>query len=218
MTAPAATRFSLLPSFLLGWALGAGLFLLVRAAGLALLQGPCQGRTILALLMPLLLGPGGLALTAASWTRGQARGAVFGLGLVVASLFPALGVGARDIGLLRASGCAGGYMLVLPQGGGRSLSEVNVAPGGTLNLRLQVGGYTPQSHPGSFALRAASPQPGLTLTLPQAEAQAGENVPLQITAARSVPVNTYTLDLEGVQKRAGQTYQASGTITVNVRP
>lgn len=218
MTASAAPRFSLLPAFLLGWGVGALVFFAVRTVGLALLDGPCQGRTILALLMPLLLGPGGLAFTAVNWARGRTRGAVVGLGLVVASLLPALAVGAYDIGVLRASGCAGGYVLVVPGGGGRSLSEVNVAPGGRLDLQVRVSGYTPQSHPGTFTLRAVSPHPGLTLTLPRAGALAGESVPLRLAAARNTPVNTYDLEFEGVQERGGQKYQATGTLTVNVRP
>ena len=41
---------------MLGWGVGALLFLIVRTVGLALLEGPCTGRTTLALLMPLVLG------------------------------------------------------------------------------------------------------------------------------------------------------------------
>lgn len=218
MTAPAAPRPHLLPSFLLGWGVGVGLFLLVRGLGGMLLHDPCRGRTVLALLIPLLLGPGGLALTAASWSRGQARGAVMGLGLVAASLLPGLALGARDIGLLRASGCAGGYVLIFPQGGDRSVSEVQVAPGQTLSLQVRVGGYTAQSHPGPFRLEASTRGADLTLRLPDRAAGAGETVPLQITAAPGTPINTYTVNLRGVQEREGRTYEAAGTLTVSVQP
>lgn len=217
MTAPApvARRPSLLTPFLLGWGGGALLFVLVRAVGLALLTEPCQGRTVLALLVPLVLGPGGLAFTASNW--GRPRRAALGLGLVVASFLPALAVGARDIGVLRATGCAGGYVLIAPAGGG-SVNEVNVRAGETLNLTARVGGYTPQSHPGPFTLSTESSAPGITLSLPRTAAPAGEAVPLRVTVAEGTPPNTYTVGVQGVQRQAGTVAEAVGTLTLNVRP
>jgi len=141
-----------------------------------------------------------------------------GLGLVTASLLPGLALGARDIGVLRSTGCAGGYMLVFAQGKNSALNEVQVTPGQTLNLQVRVGGYTPQSHPGPFQLDAATQATGLTLRLPKKTVRAGETVPLQITAARGIPVNTYTVNLRGVQGREGRTYEAAGTLTVGVKP
>lgn len=213
--APATPRPSLLPRFLLGWGVGVLLFLLVRALGSALLHDPCEGRTTLALLVPLLLGPGGLALTASNW--GRPSRAALGLGLVVASFLPALAVGARDIGMLRATGCAGGYVVIAPAGG-RSVAEVNVRAGESLTLTARVGGYTPQSHPGTFALRTQSPAPGITLTLPRTSARAGEAVPLRVMVAGGTPANSYTVGVQGVQRREGQSFEALGTLTVNVRP
>jgi len=216
MTAPApAARPPLLPLFLLGWGLGALGLLLVRTMGLALLEGPCQGRTVLALLVPLVLGPGGLAFTASNW--GNPRRAALGLGLVVASLFPALAVGARDIGVLRASGCAGGYV-VINRPDGSSAAEISVRAGTSLDLTARVGGYTPQSHPGPFALSGESETPGLRLTLPRRQAPAGETVPLRLTVAPGTPSNTYTLGVQGVQRQGGQTFEAVGTLSVTVRP
>jgi hypothetical protein len=217
MTAPAATapRPALLPPFLLGWGLGALLFVLVRTVGLALLTQPCQGRTVLALLVPLVLGPGGLAFTASNW--GRPRRAALGLGLVVASFLPALAVGARDIGVLRATGCAGGYVLIAPAGGG-SVSEVNVRAGETLDLTARIGGYTAGSHPGLFTLKTESATPGITLSLPRTEAPAGEAVPLRVAVAGGTPPNTYTVGVQGVQRRGGGVAEAVGTLTVNVRP
>ncbi|EYB67128.1 hypothetical protein DEIPH_ctg051orf0040 [Deinococcus phoenicis] len=213
--APAAPRPALFPPFLLGWGLGTLLFLLVRTAGLALLNDPCRGRAVLALLVPLVLGPGGLAFTASNW--GRPRRAALGLGLVVASFLPALAVGARDIGVLRATGCAGGYIILAPAGGS-SVSEVNVRAGDTLDLTLRVGGYTPQSHPGPFALSTASSAPGITLTLPRREAAAGEVVPLRVNVAANTPPNTYTVGVQGVQRRDTRSFEAVGTLSVNVQP
>lgn len=213
--APAARPASLLPLFLLGWGLGALGLLLVRQMGLALLEGPCQGRTVLALLVPLVLGPGGLAFTASNW--GNPRRAALGLGLVVASLFPALAVGARDIGVLRTSGCAGGYV-VITRPDGRSAAEVTLRAGESLDLRARVGGYTPQSHPGPFALQTQSSAPGLRLTLPRPQAPAGQTVPLRLMVDAATPPNVYTLGVQGVQRRGGQAVEAVGTLEVTVRP
>ncbi|MEW6421950.1 MAG: hypothetical protein AB1511_09530 [Deinococcota bacterium] len=217
MTAPAPTaaRLSPLVPFVLGWGAGILLFLLVRTLGTALLADPCRGRTTLALLVPLLLGPGGLAFTTTNWAR--PRRAALGLGLVVASFLPALAVGVRDIGVLRATGCAGGYVVIAPAGG-RSVSEVEIPAGGSLDLTVRVGGYTPQSNPGTFALRAESSTPGITLTLPRTSAPAGEAVPLRVTVAPGTPLNAYSVGVQGVQQRGGQTFEATGTLTVNVQP
>ncbi|WP_102125296.1 hypothetical protein [Deinococcus planocerae] len=216
MTASArpARPLSPLVAFLLGWGIGVGVFLLLRGVGLALLSGPCEGRTTLALLAPLLLGPGGLAFTASNWAR--PRRAALGLGLVVASFLPALAVGARDIGVLRATGCAGGYVVVTPASGGKSVSELNVRAGQTLNFTARVGGYTPQTHPGEFRLSTRSPAPGLALTLQGARARAGESVPLRLTVAPNTPPNTYTVGVQATQESGGQAYTAEGTLTVNV--
>ncbi|GAA5533466.1 hypothetical protein [Deinococcus aluminii] len=213
--APAAARPSLLVPFLLGWGAGALLFVLVRTAGLALLGDPCRGRTLLALLVPLLLGPGGLAFTATNW--GYPRRAALGLGLVVASFLPALAVGVRDIGVLRATGCAGGYVVIAPAGG-NSVNEVSVRAGEALDLTARVGGYTPQSHPGTFVLSTASSTPGITLTLPRRQAPAGETVLLHVAVTPGTPPNTYTVGVRGVLRRGDRTFEADGTLDVNVRP
>lgn len=213
--APAAARPPLLPCFLLGWGLGALGLLLVRQVGLALLEGPCQGRTVLALLVPLVLGPGGLAFTASNW--GHPRRAALGLGLVVASLFPALAVGARDIGVLRSTGCAGGYVVVT-RPDGRSAAEVTVRAGESLDLTARIGGYTPQSHPGPFALRTQSSAPGLSLTLARREAPAGQPFALRLTVVPGTPPNTYTVGVQGVQESGAQAVEATGSLDVIVRP
>lgn len=210
---PAPRPRSPLLAFLLGWGLGALVLLLVRGVGFAVLEGPCQGRTVLALLPPLLLGPGGLALTAVNW--GRPRRAALTLGLVVASLFPALAVGARDIGILRASGCAGGYVVV--SRGGQSVAELTVDAGTTLDLTARVGGYSAQTHPGAFQFSTQTTAPGVTATFGQSEAAAGETVPMRVTISPETPANTYTLNVRGVQRGEAQTFEATGALTLNVR-
>lgn len=210
---PAPRSRSPLLAFLLGWGLGALVLLLVRGAGFALLDGPCQGRTVLALVPPLLLGPGGLALTALNWDR--PRRAALTLGLVVASLFPALAVGARDIGILRASGCAGGYVVVSQ--GGRSVAELTVDAGTTLDLTARVGGYSAQTHPGPFTFSTQTTAPGVSATFGQGQAAAGETVPLRVTVSPDTPANTYTLNVRGVQRGEERSVEATGALTLNVR-
>lgn len=90
--------------FLLGYAAGVLVFLLLRLLESWVLPGPCAGHTVFSLIAPLLLGPGGLAVAAANW--GKRGWGFFGLGLAAASLFPALFFAAQSLGHLRAIGCA----------------------------------------------------------------------------------------------------------------
>ncbi|GAA0510931.1 hypothetical protein [Deinococcus depolymerans] len=209
-----------LPPFLLGWGAGVALTFAVRAVGGALLGGPCEGRTLLALLIPLLLGPGGLALTAANWRR--PRRAALGLGLVVASLLPALYVGAQDIGQLRRSGCAGGYVVVSrPAVDGRaggSVSSVALEAGSAVTLSARVGGYTPQTHPGVFTVQVQSSAPGVTVTPGRTRVRVGEAFPVRVTVSAATPANTYTVGIGARTVRDGQTAEATGTLELNVRP
>ncbi len=93
-----------LRAFFLGYAVGTGIFFLVRALEALILRDTCRGHTLFELLSPLLLGPGGLALA----LSGHARPGLsaFGLGLASASLFPALFFGAADLRYLQIAGCA----------------------------------------------------------------------------------------------------------------
>jgi hypothetical protein len=43
-------------------------------------------------------------------------------------------------------------------------------------------------------------------------------VPLRVTVAGGTPANSYTVGVQGVQRREGQSFEALGTLTVNVRP
>ncbi|GGR61911.1 hypothetical protein GCM10008959_24910 [Deinococcus seoulensis] len=211
---------SFLPAFLLGWGAGVALTFAVRGVGGALLTGPCEGRTVLALLVPLLLGPGGLAFTAANWRR--PRRAALGLGLVLASLLPALYVGAQDIGGLRRTGCAGGYVVVSRLEGngqaGGSVSSVSLVAGTSQELTARVGGYTQQTHPGVFTVRAQGSAPGINVTVTPERVRAGEPFRLTVSAAASAPVNTYTVGVSARTAQGGKTVEATGTIEVNVRP
>lgn len=201
-----------LPAFLLGWGLGAALLFAVRGLADALISDPCRGRTLIALLVPLLLGPGGLAL--ASLHGGKMRRAALGLGMVVASLFPALYVGASDIGQLRRSGCAGGYLL-LTKPGQKSVSRVEVRVGERAQLQGRIGGYTPQTHPGDFALESRSTSPQVRVVLPQKTAQVGQTFPVEIEVAPGTPINIYTVNVLATQ---GKEVGAPAALEVDVRP
>jgi len=217
---PSYRAAEFLPAFLLGWGLGAALVFGVRALGGALLPDPCQGHTLLALLLPLLLGPGGLGFTALNFRR--PRRAALGLGLVVASLLPALSVGARDIGALRGTGCAGGYVVLSVAGGpndrSSSISTLSLRVGESRTLTGRVGGYTPTTHPGLFTLAAESDTPGITVQLSKKQVRAGEQFPVQINIKEGTGVNTYTVGVQATQTRNGQSVAAVGTLEVNARP
>lgn len=204
-----------LPAFLVGWALGAALTFAVRQFGQQFLSDPCRGHTVLALAIPLLLGPGGLAFTALNW-RSPPRAAL-GLGLVVASLLPGLFLGARDIGELRSVGCAGGYV-VISTPGTKSVSSVGVSQGQTKELVARIGGFNQQTHPGVFTLEAASTTPNITVKLGKTQVHAGEPFALQVTVSPKAAINTYTVGVQATQIQNGKTVGADASIEINVRP
>ncbi|MFC4452459.1 hypothetical protein [Deinococcus sonorensis] len=204
--------------FLLGYLTGAALYVLVRLLS-GLNPDPCRGQTLVALIVPLLLGPGGLGLAASQWNRPPR--AIFGLGLVVASLFPALFFGTLQIGGLRAAGCAGGYVVVAPAGGqGRGLSELTLKAGERRQLQVRIGGFEVKSHPDRFSLRLEATNPSQSKTAPvqvqpqrQEGLRLGQEVPLTLTASPDGPTQQYTLTVTAMQE-GGRT--AAGSVTVNV--
>lgn len=213
-----------LQSFVLGWAAGAALTFLLRALGGALLSGPCEGYTLLALLAPLLLGPGGLGFTATQWRH--PRRAALGLGLVTASLLPALFVGVQDIGRLRGNGCAGGYIVFTAQGAGRagesapaqkSVSALSLMAGSARNLTGRMGGHRTQDYPEPFFLSARSSAPGVRVTLPQTRVRAGETFPVVVQAVAGTGVNTYTVVLTARSTQGERAVTAAGTLDITVR-
>lgn len=203
-----------LPAFLLGWGLGAALTFVVRAVGGALLLDACRGHTLLALVLPLLLGPGGLAFTAANWRR--PRRAALGLGLVVASLLPALYVGARDIAALRGEGCAGGYIVFTR--GGASVSSLGIAVGETRELAGRIGGYTTDTHPGLFTLQAQSSAPGVQVTVPRSPVRVGQVFPVRVSVRPGTGVNTYTVGVQATSRGLQKPVTATSTLELSVRP
>lgn len=91
-------------AFFLGYGAGVLVFGVLSLLGNVLLTDPCRGRTVWAIFIPFVLGPGGFGFMAAFAAR---RGwGLFGLGLAVASLFPALFAAGLTIGHLREQGCA----------------------------------------------------------------------------------------------------------------
>ena len=201
--------------FVLGYAAGVGLYFLVKALG-GLNPNPCQGQTLVALVVPLLIGPGGLGLAASQWNRPPR--AIFGLGLVVASLFPALFLASRDIANLRNFGCAGGYVVIGPPHG-KGLSEMTLKAGETRRLQLRVGGFDVRSRADAFKLGAdatnpmRSAVPPLKVTLASRTAKLGQEVPLSIAADAGGPTQQYTVNVNVVQA-GGRS--ASGSVLVNV--
>ncbi|ACO46949.1 hypothetical protein DEDE109153_11695 [Deinococcus deserti] len=213
-----------LQSFVLGWAAGAALTLLVRALGGALLSGPCEGYTLLALLPPLLLGPGGLGFTATQWR--SPRRAALGLGLVTASLVPALFVGVQDIGRLRGNGCAGGYIVFTGQSAAeaqqavrqqKSVSTLSLVSGSTQNLTGRLGGYRTQEYPEPFFLSARSSAPGVRVTLPRTRVRAGETFPVRVQAVPGTGANTYTVAITARGTQGEREVTATGNLDITVR-
>ena len=90
--------------FLLGVLGAVAVGLSVHAVAEALNPNPCRFRTLSALAMPLLIGPGGIFLITRS-IRLQDGRVPLGMGVVLASLI-VLFVGLRVIGELKVQGCA----------------------------------------------------------------------------------------------------------------
>ncbi|OLV19505.1 hypothetical protein [Deinococcus marmoris] len=204
-----------LPSFLLGWGIGVLITFGVRALADALLTTPCEGRTVLALIVPLLLGPGGLGFTAVNWR--SAPRAALGLGLVVSSLLPALYVGARDISALRGSGCAGGYVVIAPAGG-ESISSLTLRIGESRQLTGRIGGFNVRDYPGEFKLNGQGSATGIVVTVPKTTVRAGEVFPLTVTIQPGSGINTYTVGVQATTVKNGRTVSADGTLELNARP
>lgn len=206
--------------FLAAWAVSALAALLVRVLGSLLLTDPCRGHTALALLMPLLLGPGGLAYTASHWN--DRPRAMRGLGVVAASFLPALLVSAYDIGQLRHLGCAGGY-LIISEPSGKQLSEMTLQAGQSRDLTGRIGGYQPDTHPGTFQLEGQSQSPDVVVTLPKAAVKAGEVFPIHVEARPGASSNRFDWGVRAAYQPTGSEAQhgqvaTSGSVAVTVTP
>ncbi|AZI42289.1 hypothetical protein EHF33_05595 [Deinococcus psychrotolerans] len=193
---------------LAGFLLGSLLYLVVRTVGYALLPA-CEGHTVLALLPPLILGPGGIALAAQQISR-QRRPAL-GLGLAISSLFPALGLGVRDISELRTVGCAGGYVVFGTPSGGR-LPEVTLRPGQTIEVTVRPGGF--QAELGPVKLSAQLLPSVLSAVIAPQEVVANTTAIMRLSAAANTPTQQYTVDVLAQQGKRG----ADGQLTVTVHP
>ena len=192
-----------------GFLLGCALLLIIRAIGIALLPGACQGRTLLGLLPPLLLGPGGIAIATTQLSRGRAP--ALGIGLAISSLFPALALGVRDIGELRTSGCAGGYVVFGTPSGGR-LPEVTLLPGEAVDVTVRPGGF--QNALGPVSLSAKLPDKVLSAAFVQNSVTANNTAVMHLSASGNAPAQQYTVVVIARQGERG----ADGQLTVTVRP
>ena len=198
---------------LIGFGLGSLFLLIVRAIGVFLLPA-CQGRTVLALLVPLLLGPGGIAYATTQLSRGghpaQTRLAL-GIGLAISSLFPALAVGVADISRLRTEGCAGGYIVFGTPSGGR-LPEITLRPGESAEITVRPGGFLPALGP--VTLSAKTPPEVLSAALPSPTVTPNTATAMQLSAAKDAPSQQYTVDVIAQQRDRS----ADGQLTVTILP
>ncbi len=194
---------------LAGFALGSVFYLVVRSLGQALLPGACAGHTVVALLPPLLLGPGGIALATSQISRGGRP--ALGIGLVISSLFPALGLGVRDISNLRTAGCAGGYV-VFGTLSGESLPELRLRPGETVQITVRPSGF--QGEGGSVKLSTKVPAGVLSAVLEPESVPDNTAAKLSLSAARNAAIQQYTVSVVAQQRERS----ADGQLTVTVRP
>lgn len=190
-----------------GFALGSLLFFLIRALGRSLLPA-CEGHTVLALLPPLLLGPGGIAL-ATSQLRQRPGRAALGFGMAISSLFPALAFGVGDISALRTVGCAGGYVVFGTPSGGR-LPEVTVHPGETVEVTARPGGFVAALGPVKLSVQV--PDAVLSAVLDPVSVVANTEAKLRLSASAKAPSQQYTLNVVAQQGER----RAEGQLTVTV--
>lgn len=197
----------------LGFALGCLIFVVIRTLGRALLHDPCAGRTLLGLLPPLLLGPGGIAYATAHIGKGSGKAAL-GAGLALSSLFPALAFGVLDIGALRTQGCAGGYV-VFSDAAGNKLPQLVLHPGQQATLNVRPGGFRlPQ--PVTVSVEQRSPEEGagvLNVKVLQPSVAPGQRAALQVQVSPKAPLQQYTLTVKAAQG----VQEANGQLTITVR-
>ncbi len=197
----------------LGFALGCLVFVVLRGLGTLLLQNnPCQGRTLWALLAPLILGPGGIAYATTQVGKGRGQAAL-GVGLALSSLFPALAFGVRDIGVLRTQGCAGGYIVFSDAQGGK-LPQLLLHPGQQVTVLVRPSGFADTLTSGPVTLKTASDTEMIQTSFVTPQTGAGVDAPLTVQASAQTPSQQYTLTVTAQQGDR----QASGQLTVTVRP
>lgn len=177
---------------LIGWVVGVVLTLLLRSLGTFLPDG-CRGHTLLALAGPLLMGPGGLALAAAFWKKRPV--AMLALGLVGASLVPSLLISSYDIGQLRNVGCAGGYVMLSAEEGGKQISDIALSGGERLVLHGRLGGYTRENHPEAFFLNTLSPSEDIRVEAPS-EVHAGDDFAVILLVKEGAALNRHEVIIE----------------------
>lgn len=216
-TPPVPTTPPRLRQIALGFGLGCLVFAVLRAAEGLFLHTPCEGRTLWALLAPLILGPGGIAYATTNVGKGNGQAAL-GVGLAIASLFPALAFGVRDIGMLRTQGCAGGYVVFSTPGGGK-LPQLTLKPGEQTTLEVRPGGFNvagSANKPIALSVVQSDIASGagvLQAHFDKTQILPGQSAPLTLKVSPKAPEQQYTLTVLAAQGER----QADGQLTVTVR-
>lgn len=228
-----AVRPNLPPWWLLviaGWLVGAVLSWLLAYLLQTQLNG-CSGHALLGLLMPFLLGPCGLGLAAWGYLGQRPQVSLWALGLVLASLWPALSLGVRHMAQMRGQGCGGGYF-VLKNASDTIGGTLSLQRGESLSLSGNIGGYVNSNNSTErFELTIRQIQPPLqsstkpnsagtkaqlTTQLSQQQVKIGQVFQLKLAADAELPPNVYTIKLSAKSLAAGSNKTANQKLEVTV--
>ncbi|MFP3340350.1 hypothetical protein R0J91_20385, partial [Micrococcus sp. SIMBA_131] len=79
-------------------------------------------------------------------------------------------------------------------------SALTLQQGQTRELTGRIGGFTPESHPGTFTLKGQTSTPDIIVELPKTSVQAGENFVIRVRAKEGTPPNTFKAGVEALQE------------------
>lgn len=207
MSAPAPTPAPAQVVWVLaGLLLGAALYFAFNALYGLLFAPSCSGVIWRALIPPFVLGPGGLVLLVV-WF-GRPRGRSLAMGLVLASLFPALGLGAMQIGQAREAGCGGAYLSLVSERG-RTLSRIVLPAGKEADFSASAGGF-----PETETVRWAADAPaGVSVRFSPPVSAPGQVVQARVSLAPDTASNEYTVTIIATPQSA---LPAQGSFTLLV--
>lgn len=202
-SAPAQARW-----VLAGLVLGAALYFLI-AALLARVFTGCSGVIWQALLPPFVLGPGGLVLLLLFFSDPVRR--ALAMGLILASVFPALALGTLSIGQAREQGCGGAYLSLVSERG-RTLSRIVLPAGSEVGFTASAGGFAD----GEQVRWAARAPAGVSVRFSPPVSRPGEVVQARVVLERTVPANEYTVTVTATPPPGTLPAQGSFTLLVTV--